>query len=163
MLEIRALTPEDWPGVWAVMAPIFREGASYPVAVDISEAGAKAYWSEPGKVTYVAIKEGRIVGTYYIRPNQESLGAHICNGGYLVAEDARGQGIASAMCGHSQDEARAMGYRGMQYNLVVASNIPAVNLWKKQGFHIAGTLPGAFRHKTLGYVDAYVMFKSLLD
>jgi ribosomal protein S18 acetylase RimI-like enzyme len=50
----------------------------------------------------------------------------------------------------------------MQYNLVVSTNTGAVRLWKKHGFDVAGTLPGAFRHSRLGFVDAFVMYKQLL-
>ena len=103
-----------------------------------------------------------ILGTYYIKPNQPTLGAHVCNCGYIVAEQARGRGIASAMCEHSQREAATRGYRAMQYNLVVSTNDVAVQLWIKQGFEIIGTLPNSFRHAQRGYVDAHVMFKQLV-
>lgn len=65
------------------------------------------------------------------------------------------------MCEHSQREAVTQGFRAMQYNLVVSTNESAVHLWKKQGFDLIGTLPGAFRHQQLGLVDAYVMYKQL--
>jgi ribosomal protein S18 acetylase RimI-like enzyme len=65
------------------------------------------------------------------------------------------------MCEHSQVEAVKRGFKAMQFNLVVSTNAVAVNLWKKHGFSIVGTLPGAFQHRALGYVDAYVMFKTL--
>ncbi len=65
-------------------------------------------------------------------------------------------------CEHSQQQAQQMGFRAMQYNLVVSTNHGAVRLWEMLGFHIAGTLPGAFNHRTLGYVDAYVMYKQLI-
>ena len=80
----------------------------------------------------------------------------MCNCGYVVAPVAQGQGVASLMCEHSQQQAVAMGFRAMQFNLVVASNVRAVRLWQHLGFAIVGTLPGAFRHHTLGYVDAHV-------
>jgi ribosomal protein S18 acetylase RimI-like enzyme len=66
------------------------------------------------------------------------------------------------MCEHSQREAVTRGYRAMQYNLVVTTNDIAVQLWKKLGFEIIGTLPKAFRHARLGYVDANVMYKQLV-
>jgi ribosomal protein S18 acetylase RimI-like enzyme len=65
------------------------------------------------------------------------------------------------MCEHSLSEALSRGYRAMQYNLVVSTNAAAVHLWKKQGFHIAGTLPNAIKHPAEGYVDAFVMYKYL--
>jgi ribosomal protein S18 acetylase RimI-like enzyme len=66
------------------------------------------------------------------------------------------------MCKHSQQQAVARGFRAMQYNLVVATNQAAVSLWQKHGFEVIGTLPKAFQHQRLGYVDAFVMYKQLL-
>jgi ribosomal protein S18 acetylase RimI-like enzyme len=102
-----------------------------------------------------------VIGTYKLKPNQPGLGNHVCNCGYVVSPHARGRGIASALCEHSQTEAQTMGYLAMQFNLVVSSNEVAVRLWQKLGFRIIGTLPGAFRHSQLGFVDAYVMYKHL--
>ena len=95
----------------------------------------------------------------FIFPGQ---GSHVCNCGYVVADSARGQGIASAMCIHSQDEARAAGYRCMQFNFVASSNEVALRLWSKHGFHIVGTLSEAFLHPSKGYIDAVVMYKKLI-
>jgi len=81
--------------------------------------------------------------------------------GYMVAADARGQGIASAMCEHSMEEARRTGFTAMQYNYVVASNTTAVKLWQRHGFAIVGTVPRAFRHATLGPRDIHVMHRFL--
>jgi L-amino acid N-acyltransferase YncA len=64
---------------------------------------------------------------------------------------------------HSLAEARRLGYRAMQFNLVVKTNEASVHVWHKLGFDIVGKLPGAFRHATEGYVDAYVMYKVLED
>jgi RimJ/RimL family protein N-acetyltransferase len=119
-------------------------------------------WIEMPQATYVAKDPvGAVIGTYYLKPNQPALGSHVCNCGYVVSERARGQGVASLMCEHSQYEARRLGFRAMQFNLVVSTNEGAVRLWKKLGFDIVGTLPGAFRHPRDGYVDAFVMFKEL--
>ena len=68
---------------------------------------------------------------------------------------------ARAMAEHSFDEARRQGFRAMQYNFVIATNTRAVSLWKRYGFEIVGTLPEAYDHPRLGYVDALVMFKTL--
>jgi ribosomal protein S18 acetylase RimI-like enzyme len=46
---------------------------------------------------------------------------------------------------------------------VVSTNESAIRLWERLGFKIVGTLPGAFRHPDKGYVDVYVMFRSLID
>jgi ribosomal protein S18 acetylase RimI-like enzyme len=79
----------------------------------------------------------------------------------MTASSARGKGIGGLMCGHSLLEAAALGFRAMQFNIVVATNTTAVALWQKHGFRIIGTTPGAFRHETPGYVDAHIMFREL--
>jgi L-amino acid N-acyltransferase YncA len=161
---IRPITDADWPAVWEFMGPVIRAGDTYPYAMDMTVEGARQMWIDITEVTYVAEDEdGNLLGSYYIKPNQPTLGAHVANCGYMVAEKARGMGVATQMCQHSQDEAVRLGYRAMQYNLVVKTNQPSVHLWQKMGFEITGTLPGAFRHAELGYVDAYIMFKELVS
>jgi L-amino acid N-acyltransferase YncA len=164
MLNIRALEESDWPAVWALMEPIIRAGETYPYARDMDSAGARRMWIELTHTQYVAEDaDGNIVGTYYMKPNQPTLGAHVANCGYMVAASARRQGVATAMGEHSLTEARRLGYRAMQFNLVVKTNEASVHVWHKLGFDIVGKLPGAFRHATEGYVDAYVMYKVLED
>ncbi len=162
MMRVRPYESADWPALWCVIRPVFRAGETYAYAPDISEADARAVWVEAPAATWVAVDDaGAVVGTYYLKPNQPTLGAHVCNCGYIVAEQARGQGIASALCEHSQEEARRQGFLAMQYNLVVSMNTSAVRLWKRHGFELVGTLPGAFRHPRQGLVDAHIMYKWL--
>lgn len=161
-MTIRPYRDQDWPLVWKIIKPVFRAGETYAFSPDITEEEARQVWIEKPEITFVAIEgDENILGTYYIKPNQPTLGAHVCNCGYIVAEQARGRGIASAMCEHSQREAATRGYRAMQYNLVVSTNDVAVQLWKRHGFEIIGTLPKSFRHARLGYVDAHLMYKQL--
>ena len=162
-VTIRPYQDKDWPIIWAIIKPVFQAGETYAFDPGITEEEAHHAWIEKPEITYVALDEDEVIlGTYYIKPNQPALGAHVCNCGYIVAEQARGRGIASAMCEHSQLEAVERGYRAMQFNLVVATNAAAVQLWNKLGFEIIGTLPQAFQHARLGFVDAHVMYKQLV-
>ena len=160
MTKIRLFEKQDWSAIWRIIEPVFKAGETYAFSPDITEQEAHRVWVEMPAVTFVAEDENHnIQGTYYIKPNQPALGAHVCNCGYIVSEDARGRGVASAMCDHSQREAISQGFRAMQYNLVVSTNNDAVRLWRRHGFEIVGTLPKAFRHPKLGFVDAFVMYK----
>ena len=87
----------------------------------------------------------------------------MCNCGYVVASEAQGRGVATALCEHSERTALALGFRAMQFNLVVATNVRAVRLWRKLGFSTVGRLPRAFQHRDLGYVDALIMYKELVS
>lgn len=160
-VEIRPARPEDHAAIWSVLEPVIRAGETYAFDRDMSEEAALAYWTWKDTETFVAEEGGRILGTYYMRPNQAGGGSHVCNCGYVTAAHAAGRGIARLMCLHSLDHARSQGYRAMQFNFVVSTNERAVRLWQSLGFHIAGRLPRAFDHPKLGYVDALVMFRSL--
>jgi L-amino acid N-acyltransferase YncA len=160
--QIRLAQSGDWSAIWRIVEPVFRRGDTYTFAPSITEAEARVVWMDVPRATFVAVDdEGIVLGTYYIKPNQPGGGAHVCNCGYIVSENARGKGIATRMCAHSEQQASALGFRAMQFNFVVSTNEGAARLWKRQGFDMVGTLPGAFRHPALGYVDALVMFKSL--
>lgn len=160
---IRPFGSSDWANVLPLLRHTFATGDTCAFPPESTDAEIYAAWIEAPTATFVAENaSGQIVGTYYIKPNQPGLGSHVCNCGYIVDGEAQGQGIASLMCEHSQVEAVAMGFRAMQFNLVVSTNERAVRLWQRLGFVIIGTLPDAFQHRRLGYVDAYVMYKSLV-
>ena len=162
-LQIRPYGEADWPAVWALLEPVFRAGETFPHDPAISEAEAQLAWVEQSQAVMVAVDPaGAVVGTYYLRPNSLALGAHVANAGYVVAEHCRRQGIGSRLCQHSLQAARRLGFRAMQFNLVVSTNTAGIRCWRRNGFQIVGTLPEAFRHKQLGYVDALVMIQPLL-
>ena len=162
MTTVRAFQPADWPQLWPILQATFASGDTYAYAPDSSEQEIDYAWIESPTATYVAIDEsGAVLGSYFIKANQPGLGAHVCNCGYVVAAAARGQGIARMMCEHSQIQALALGFSAMQFNLVVATNVGAIALWKKLGFAVMATLPNAFAHQQLGLVDALVMYKML--
>lgn len=162
-LFIRPFQAADWPTLWPILQATFVAGDTYTFSPQSTEAEIYKAWIEYPAATFVACNEaGDILATYFIKPNQPSLGAHVCNCGYVVSPAAQGQGIAAQMCEHSQKLAVEMGFRAMQFNFVVATNTGAVRLWQKLGFNIVGTLPEVFQHPRLGFVDAFVMFKKLV-
>ena len=162
-VEIRKAGPADFEGIWLIFHEIVRKGDTYAFAPDTSKEMAFDIWMEKPTATYIALAAHKILGTYYIKPNQPGLGAHVCNAGYMVSSNARSRGVGRAMCEHSQIEARKLGFHAMQYNLVVSTNKSAIKLWEDLGFSIVGTLPQAFKHRDLGFVDAVVMYKLLED
>jgi L-amino acid N-acyltransferase YncA len=161
-IQIRIATSADRPAIWAILGPVFAAGETYTVPRDMTEAQALDYWFHHGHQVLVAEDDGSIVGTYFLQANQRGGGSHVANCGYVTATKATGRGVARAMCLDSLDRARAAGFRAMQFNFVVSSNERAVRLWKSLGFATVGTLPEAFQHPTHGYVDAFVMYRSLV-
>jgi RimJ/RimL family protein N-acetyltransferase len=140
---------------------MIREGDTYTLPSDMKQAEALCYWLSPGHDVFVAEDQAEIVGTYYLRANQQGAGSHIANCGYVTARWATGRGIARAMCLDSMARAKAQGFRAMQFNFVVSSNDRAVRLWRNLGFATVGEIPEAFHHPRLGLVAAYVMYRRL--
>jgi L-amino acid N-acyltransferase YncA len=163
MSQIRQAAAVDSDAIWDIFHSVVVTGDTYTFDPDISREGALAYWLHPSNWCYVAEREGNVVGTYILKANQPGLGSHVANAAFMVSPHARGFGVGRAMGEHSLSEARRLGFRAMQFNLVVSTNESAVGLWQQLGFKIVGTLPGVFRHSQRGFVDAYVMFRSLTE
>ena len=161
MTAIRAATTADRSAIWSILEPVLRSGDTYALPSDISEIAAIAYWCGPDHETFVLEEKVEILGTYFLRANQLGGGDHVANCGYITSTKARGRGIARRMLEHSLTTAAARGFRAMQFNFVVSSNDRAVAIWKAYGFDIVGRLPLAFRHPTIGLIDAYVMHRNL--
>ena len=158
---IRNATAADADAIAAIILPTIRDGSTYALDSDMSEADALAYWLAPDKEAFVAVDDGAVVGTYFIRRNQAGGGRHVCNCGYMTKADAAGRGIARRMCEHSLEHARTRGFRAMQFNFVIASNERAVRLWQSMRFDVIGRIPAAFAHPRLGDVDALIMHRPL--
>jgi GNAT superfamily N-acetyltransferase len=158
---IRPALPGEGNGIWRVLEPAIVTGETYALPRDMSRDDALAYWCAASHEVFVAEERDVLVGTYFLRANQLGGGAHVANCAYTVTPGATGRGIAQAMCEHSLEHARARGFLAMQFNFVVSSNERAVRPWQHMGFDIAGRVPRAFRHPSLGLVDALVMHRQL--
>jgi len=162
MVLIRKYEEKDKEEIWEIIEYVISQGDSYTFALDTPREFALEDWCSPDKHTFVAVDENeKVVGTFYIKPNQIGLGAHIANGSYMVVPEARRKGIGRLMGEHSIEEAKKLGFHAMQFNFVVKSNEKAVNLWKSLGFEIIGEIPEAFRHRENGLTNAYIMYRKL--
>jgi GNAT superfamily N-acetyltransferase len=152
----------DYDKVWHIFSNVIKTGDTYAFDPDTPKESLHKYWFADNMDTFVAVGDnGEIFGSYFIKPNQIDLGDHIANCGYMVNPEYHGKGTGKLLCEHSIQYARENGYLGIQFNIVVSTNTIAVELWKKFGFKIIGTTPKGFRHKRLGLVDTYIMFKDL--
>ena len=158
---IRPALDADKSEIWGILEPVIRAGTTYTFPQDMHKNAALTYWFSDNHQVFVATEHEKIIGTYFIRPNQTGRGTHIANCAYMTSPSSRGKGVATAMCIHSQDFARANGYTAIQFNFVVATNIYAIRLWEKLGFETLASLPEVFDHPVEGLVDALVMFKKI--
>ena len=161
-VEIRRAGPTDWPAIWLIWHEVVAAGDTYAWDPASDQAAGRAAWMLPPPAEiWVALDGQTVVGTAQLRPNYPALGAHVANASFMVASAAAGRGVGRRLAEHIIERARAAGYRAMQFNAVVSTNERAVRLWKSLGFEIIGTVPEGFRHARLGYVDLYVMHRTL--
>lgn len=162
-MNIREARENDWDAIWPIIHEVVKVGETYAYDVSTTKEKGKHIWLESPLKTFIFEEDGDVLATYYLKTNQAGPGNHVCNCGYMVSSRARGKGLATKMCEHSQQVAIELGYKAMQFNFVASSNDGAVRLWNKLGFNTVGRLPGAFKHPHLGYVDALVMYKWLAN
>ena len=160
-MTIRPATDSDHDAIWDVFREVIAAGETYPLDQNMSREDGLDYWFQREARVFVAESNRKTVGSYTLHANQSGGGGHVANAAFIVANSARGQGIGRKMGRHCLAEARRLGFRAMQFNFVISTNEGAVKLWQDLGMRIAGTLPGAFRHPTQGYVDVYVMYQIL--
>lgn len=161
MIHIRAAEEKDHDSIWRIIQEVISTGDTYVFNPGSTRGQMLDYWCGTDKHTYVAEIDGNVVGTFIIKDNQPDLGSHVANASYMTLPSVFGKGIGRAMGEFSLNEAKRLGYRSMQFNIVVTTNERAIGLWKKLGFKIIGEIPEAFCDRTKGYVNAFIMWRKL--
>mgnify|MGYP000922995279 FL=1 len=160
-MHIRLAKEKDYNEMYLIFKEVIKKGDTYVFSPNTTKEGAYPYWFGNGIESFVVEDNGKIVGMYKIIANQIDLGSHVANASFMVSPKEQGKGIGKTMGEHSLKAAKEMGFKAMQFNFVVSTNYAAIRLWEKLGFEIVGTLPKAFNHMELGYVDAYIMYRFL--
>ena len=140
---------------------VVEDGAAFPQEELLDEKTGRAFFAGQ---TYSAVAEdaeGRILGLYILHPNNVGRCGHICNASYAVERDARGRHVGEALVRDCLQEGRAHGFRVLQFNAVVASNLPARRLYERLGFVQLGTIPGGFRRDGGVYEDICPYYHTL--
>lgn len=89
MLTIREATDADWSTLWALFRQVAGAGDAFAFDADTPELVARKIWIEAPARPYVAVRNGRVLGTYYVRPNQPGRGPHVANAGSPLASDMK--------------------------------------------------------------------------
>ena len=160
-MTIRKARKKDLEGIWYIFKQVVAMGDTYVFDPETPREDLEKHWFAGHMHTYVALSNGRIVGTYILKPNQIDLGSHIANGSYMVDPGMWNRGVGRRMGTHSIGEARNLGFKAMQFNMVIESNKAAIRIWQSLGFEIIGTIPDALHYKKEKYVNAHIMYKNL--
>lgn len=160
---IRPAADDDWPRLWPIVETVVREGETYAYPLDLTSDQGRDVWMErPPGATVVAVgADGAVLGTAKMGPNRPGRGDHVGTASFMVSPAARGLGVGRALGEHVVAWHREQGFRGIQFNAVVETNEVAVRLWRSLGFEVVGTVPGAYRSPSHGYVGLHVMYLPL--
>ena len=159
-MTIRPAVDADWPAIWPFFIDTVRAGETYAYPADLTVEQGRDLWLSDQHVV-VLEEDGVVLGTAKMGPNRPANGAHIGTASFMVAPEARGRGVGRRLGEYVVAWQRDAGFRGIQFNAVVETNTAAVALWESLGFEVVGTVPGAFRSPTHGYVGLHVMVLGL--
>ena len=162
-MVIREAMAGDWPAIWLILKAEGTAGETLTWDAARTEARARTGWmrEQPGRAIVAIDDDGHVIGGANTHPIYPGPGAHVANAGFIVHPARRGEGIGRALCRRVLDQARADGYRAMQFNAVVEANTPAIRSWRSCSFQILATVPEAFRHPAHGYVGPHIMHPAL--
>lgn len=154
---IREYSENDIPAMTAIWNDVIADGRAFPWEEELTADEAPGFFAEQTR-TAVAVEDGVVMGLYILHPNDLGRKSHIANASYAVAKGARGCGIGRLLVQDSLDQLAPCGFRGMQFNAVVASNTRAISLYESLGFVRIGTIPGGFRNIGDEYEDMHIFF-----
>lgn len=160
MATVRKLSEKDIPEAVSIWNKVVEEGKAFPQTEYLDEKSGAEFFAQQ---TYTAVAEldGEVVGMYILHPNNIGRCGHICNASYAVKYGMRGKHIGEALVTDCLEQAKAHGFGILQFNAVVASNEPALKLYKKLGFVQLGTIPKGFLNKDGVYEDIIVHYHTL--
>ena len=157
---IRAYKPSDIPEMIQIWNEIVEDGIAFPQEEPLTEESGAAFFAAQS-YTGVAEHEGEVLGLYILHPNNVGRCGHICNASYAVASAARGKHIGEQLVSDCLKQGKRLGFRILQFNAVVESNLPARHLYERLGFQQLGTIPDGFRMKDGHYENICPYYREL--
>ena len=159
-IQIREYTGADLEGMIPIWNEIVEDGIAFPQEDCLDRESGTAFFASQS-YTGVAEADGKILGLYILHPNNVGRCGHICNASYAVSSKARGQHIGEKLVLDCLRKAKELGFRVLQFNAVVESNIHARHLYERLGFTQLGTIPGGFRMKDGSYANICPYYRVL--
>lgn len=161
-IQIREYEKQDRDAVMHIWNQVVADGVAFPQEDALTEAEADLFFYQQS-YTGVAedIDRGDVVGMYILHPNNVGRCGHISNASYAVRKDVRGEHIGELLVKHCLEKAHEKGFRILQFNAVVATNIHAIHLYERLGFVRLGTVEGGFRMPDGGYEDIILFYHTV--
>lgn len=159
-MEIRSYRETDIPSMVRVWNEVVEEGVAFPQLDFLDEESGRAFFAAQ---TYCAVAEdnGTVVGLYILHPNNVGRCGHIANASYAVDSACRGKHVGEKLVTDCLEKARSHGFKLMQFNAVVESNVHARHLYERLGFTRVGMIPNGFLMKDGTYQNIFLYYHAL--
>ena len=161
MIYVEKYTEAELPALREIWNEVVREGVAFPQLEELSEDEAREFFASQDFTAAAKDESGRVLGLYILHPNNVGRCGHQCNASYAVASAARGKGAGEALVRHCLETAKALGYRLLIFNAVVASNNRAIRLYERLGVERIGRVPGGFLLKDGSWSDTILFYRRL--
>ena len=158
---IREYLPTDLPSLVHIWNQVVEDGNAFPQMEPMTLDEASAFFAGQSFTAAAQDDAGRILGLYILHPNNVGRCGHIANASYAVAPSGRGKGVGEALVRHSLVQAKELGFRILQFNAVVKTNLAAIRLYQKLGFTALGVIPKGFLKKDGSYEDIVPFYHPL--
>ena len=160
-MEVRAYEEADLSRMVRIWNQVVEDGVAFPQEETLTLDTGRAFFAAQDYCGVAVDDKGCVVGLYILHPNNVGRCGHICNASYAVDRDRRGEHTGEKLVFHCLKTGKDLGYRVLQFNAVVASNIHARHLYERLGFIQLGTIPGGFRMKDGHYEDICPYYHTL--
>lgn len=153
-LVVRKHTDEDIEAMVRIWNEVVEDGIAFP-QLDLLDATSGKEFFKTQSYSGVAVDEesGNVVGLYILHPNNVGRCGHICNASYAVDSRYRGMHIGEALVKDCLKKGKIHGFKILQFNAVVRTNLGARHLYEKLGFVPLGVIPKGFLLKNGEYED----------
>lgn len=160
-ISVRAYAPCDIAAMREIWNEVVRVGVAFPQLEELTRADAAEFFAAQSHCGVALDPEGNCIGLYILHPNNVGRCGHICNASYAVSSHARGCGAGEALVRDCIAQAKVLGFRILQFNAVVRSNVPARRLYEKIGFQALSIIPGGFLMPDGHYEDIVPYYLAL--
>ena len=156
-MEIRCYNENDVPAMVHIWNEVVEEGVAFPQMELLNEESGRIFFAAQ---TYCAVADdnGMIVGLYILHPNNVGRCGHIANASYAMDSNYRGKHIGEKLVLDCLLQAKKAGFKLLQFNAVVESNIHARHLYERLGFVQIGTIPNGFLMKDGSYQNIHLYY-----
>ena len=152
---------EDLAQMIEIWNEVVDEGIAFPQEERLNERTGKDFFGLQSYSGVAKDEDGKIIGLYILHPNNVGRCGHICNASFAVVLTARGKGVGQKLVADCIEQAKKIGFKILQFNAVVETNLSARRLYEKMGFRQLGVIPKGFKMKDGHYENICPYYKEL--